>query len=424
MRLIAFALAVLTVFTCFGQNNVSDSVKVYFSAGHHQFDPSLDDNLKAMNEFVDNVREAALSDNIERIVVRGYASPDGRPTSNERLAHNRCVTIANYIVEHTGVSRSLIEERPEGIAWNDLRDLVAANHDVPSRQKVLDILDHTPVWVFDSTGKIVDGRKKQLMELNGGRPYNWMLVHLFPQLRNAIAVTLCLRSPQREEAPAPEPLEVADKAAPSESVQIKEAADSATVEAPAPADTVADLPAQVQYVRRQEHFALKTNLLYDAVLLPNLELEWFINNRWSVSLEGDVAWWKPDFNRVYRLALVSPEVRYHISPRAPWHGMYVGCFAGGGLYQLENRHTGYRGEGGLGGFSFGYMWPVGKHLLFDAEIGAGYMYTRYKEYESREGHKLYMRTKTLNYFGPLKVKFSIAWRFDITTKKSIISSTL
>ena len=417
MRLIALVLVVMTTFAAFG-NNLADSVKVSFLVGQSRFDSTLGDNREAMDGFIASVREANASGDIERIVVRGYASPDGRPDANERLAQNRCAAIADYVVTHAGVGRGLIEQQPEGVAWGELRALVAANADVPARERVLDILDHTPVWVKDASGKITDSRKKQLMDLEGGRPYKWMLANLFPQLRNAVAVTLYVHL-----APEPAPADAVAEATP---VQVADSVEEVIVEAyEVVADSAMWQPEEptVEVERKKLHFALKTNLLYDAALLPNLELEWFINDRWSVSFEGDVAWWKPEFNRVYRLMVLSPEVRYHIKPRAPWHGMYVGLMAGGGMYQLENRHDGYRGEGGMGGLTFGYMWPVGKHLLFDAEIGAGYMYTRYKVYESRDEHKLYMRTKTLNYFGPLKAKFSIAWRFDITTKTKIKDSS-
>lgn len=172
-------------------------------------------------------------------------------------------------------------------------------------------------------------------------------------------------------------------------------------------------------------FALKNNIVYDAILMPNLELEWLFNKDWSASIEGDVAWWKPSFDHIYRLAIISPEVRYHFRQRGPWHGMYAGAFLGGGLYQLEKGGpTGHRGEGVMAGLSFGYMWPIGRHFSLEAGIGAGYMYTRYKDYENRGGHKVYLRTKSLNYFGPLKLKFSIAWRFDITTGKVKDNSTL
>lgn len=170
-------------------------------------------------------------------------------------------------------------------------------------------------------------------------------------------------------------------------------------------------------------FALKTNMLYYAALMPNLELEWLCHDKWSVSLEGNVAWWGDDpKNKSYRLAVIDAEVRRWIKPRAPWHGMFVGAFVGGGWYDLENGGLGYYGEGAMAGLSFGYMWPVGRNLSLSAEVGAGYMYTRFKEYEPFEGHYLYERTKSLNYFGPLMLKFSIAWRFSDRNKSKRIKS--
>ena len=65
---------------------------------------------------------------------------------------------------------------------------------------------------------------------------------------------------------------------------------------------------------------------------------------------------------------------------------------------------------------------MGKHLLFDAGIGAGYMYTRYKDYLPLDGHHIYQHTKSMNYFGPLKLKFSIAWRFGICGKKKFVTA--
>lgn len=157
--------------------------------------------------------------------------------------------------------------------------------------------------------------------------------------------------------------------------------------------------------------ALKTNLLYDALLLPNVEAEWRFNDKWSVALESGIAWWGIySGNKSYRLAMVSPEVKRWLRPRGPWHGIYIGAFAGVGLYDLEKSSRGYRGEGAMGGLSVGYMWPISRCLSLEAAVGAGYLYTRYKEYIPRDGHHVYQRTKEINYFGPLKAKFSLVWR--------------
>ena len=83
-----------------------------------------------------------------------------------------------------------------------LREQVAAS-DVSYRGEVLDILDRTPVWIYDAEGKIVDGRKKRLMDLQGGEPYRHMLEHFFPDLRNSsnTALYLCVeaKGPEKEQ---------------------------------------------------------------------------------------------------------------------------------------------------------------------------------------------------------------------------------
>lgn len=421
MRLLAFALAVMTTLASFGINH-TDSVKVYFRVGHSQFDPSLGDNREGMDDFIVKAREALAGDDIESIVVRAYASPDGTNRANELLARRRCEAISKYIVDKSGISSRLIRTVPEGVAWDGLKELVEKTPEVPSREAVLDILNNTPIWVYDSNGKIVDGRKNRLMSLKRGVPYRWMLNHLFPKLRNAVAVTMVTKEAPESDA---ESRKVESKAQEPEVQEPEKTEDSEyrheetdLSESP---EVTEDASLKAIKSCDEQRFALKTNLLYWLLLLPNLELEWLINPLWSVSLEGDVAWYGGG-TRKYRLAIVSPEVRYWALSRAPWKGMYVGLFGGVGMYDLENRKNGYLGEGVMAGVSVGYMFPIGKRLSLEAGIGAGYMYTRYKEYMPVDNHFLYMHTKTLNYFGPLKLKLSLAWRFGCKEKKVKIES--
>ncbi len=82
---------------------------------------------------------------------------------------------------------------------------------------------------------------------------------------------------------------------------------------------------------KTQNFALKTNLIYDALLMPNVELEWRINNRWSLAAEADVAWWKNDGrHKYYQIMNFAAEGRYWFHSYKPWHGHYVGLSAGGG----------------------------------------------------------------------------------------------
>lgn len=419
-RFVAYIILVFTTIAAFGQVPV-DSVKIYFRLGQRWYDTSVGNNRANMNAFIEAVRNLD-ADEIERIEVRGYASPDGTNKANQQLSGYRCNVIARYIARHAGISHDIIYTVPEGIAWDELRRLVAATPDVPMRDEVLNVLDNTPVWIFDSAGKVIGSRKRELMRVGGGEPYRWMFKNLFPQLRNAVVVTLFLKSDALKQntesiSELPKDSEISETlktAEPAETVETVEAVEVTEVpEVSETAELVSDSVVTIELPKRQR-FALKTNMLYDAALMPNLEFEWLINNNWSVAVEGDVAWWsKAAKNKYYEIAIISAEGRYWIKPKAPWHGMYVGAFTGGGWYQLaKGGKIGYQGEGGMAGVSLGYMFPISKYLSLEAGAGVGFMRTRYKEFEPHDGHLVYMRTKNLNYFGPLKLKLSLVWRFN------------
>lgn len=426
-KIIAIALAVFSVFAV-SAGMAADSATVYFRIGNSQFDPSLGENRAAMDSFI--ARLCVAGDSVESVVVSAYASPDGLQNANKRLARNRCNTIARYIIDHADINPDIVKVESGGIAWDLLRCAVESIPDVPSREKVLDILDNVPLWVYDADGHVVDGRKKQLMDLDRGYPYRWLMEHIFPELRKAVAISMYVKEPQSLSKTAAGAGEIDSlyHTVATDTIAGVEIPEHDTCNATETGDSLLDVPYN-DYVNRDlasetgasresyHIFALKSNIVFDAALMPNLEFEWLINDIWSVALEGGVAWWKNDpKHKYYQLVYASPEVRYHIHNRAPWHGMYIGAFVGGGYYDLENGGNGYRGEGGMVGISFGYMWPIGKHFSLEAGIGAGYLYSRYKEYEPRDGHYLYMRTKHLHYGGPLKLKFAIAWRFGASNK--------
>lgn len=403
-RFITFTLAILAFVVAYAQS-LSDSAKVVFARSSSRFDPDLGDNRAVMAAFLKSIREHEFD--IDSIVVRGCASPEGGVILNQRLSRLRCDSVASYIIRNTAVNPSLVKTLPEGVAWNELTSLVEDTPEVPYRNEVLDILRNTPLWIFGKNNKVVDGRKRQLMRLHAGIPYNWMLRNLFPLLRNSVMVSVYCKAET-----FPEPV-VAEQEIISQPMIVEpEPVIEEVIEEESFA--VVQTPLETKPFHR---FAIKTNLLYYAILMPNLELEGMINEKWSVALEGNIAWWSnKDLTRTYQIATVSPEVRFWFKTRDPWHGMFAGAFAGGGLFDLENRSTGYQGHGLFAGLSFGYMWPISRNFSFETSIGAGYLYSRYKEYIPDDGHFVYMRSKALNYFGPLKLKLSIVWRLADSNK--------
>ncbi|WP_418530225.1 DUF3575 domain-containing protein [Paraprevotella clara] len=407
-RTILIGLLAVLAITESWSRNVSDSVRVYYRQGHREVDIYFRENRTGLERFLRSVREMHEAGSLENVVIRSWASPEGVNRLNEVLSERRADSLKSYIVRHAGIPDSVVTVCGEGIAWGILRRMVAES-DMLYKGEVLHILDNTPVWVFDEAGRVVDGRKKQLMDLRGGMPYTYMQENFFPDLRSSLSVA-CYRKHEP-------PVETA-----SEKPDLNE-----------PVDTIATMPAEevtaaVQLKvtpepkpRPVQRLAVKTNLLYDAVLMPSLEVEYRLADRWTVQLEGDMAWWKNDGkHKYYQVATISPEGRWWFGQKKnnPLHGHYLGVFGGFTWYDLENGKRGYQGEAEMVGISYGYMFPIGKRLSLEAGIGLGYMHSKYEEYLPIDGHYVYQQTNRMNYFGPLKLKFALVWRlWDVDKKK-------
>lgn len=247
---------------------------------------------------------------------------------------------------------------------------------------------------------------------NQGGSGNYVTVRLFDIINEKIL------SPSVPVAESPgQPVAAEDTArieAVPETAPVVVPVEAEVVEVEQPATAPVETPAEEPRQKADSPFALKTNLLDYAILMPNIEAEWMFSHHWSVALEWQGAWYaKNNPRKVYRVSTVIPEVRYWVIDRARWHGMYVGVFAGGARYDLSNDSKGHEGEGVLAGASVGYMWPIGKHLSLDAGIGLGYMRLRDKKYLPEDGHFLYQYTKNINYFGPLRLKLSLVWRIPM-----------
>lgn len=380
----------------------SDTVSVIFGSGSSAVDTSAFGNSEAL----DSMLHIFSSGRVTGLYIKGWASPEGSSSLNERLARERALSLRDWLVSRGVTLPSGFTANGAGIDWGGAVSKVFADTLTPYRSEVLETLQDVPVWVIRD-GKVVGGRKHSLMEVGRGDAFRYMLRNHFGDLRRSEAVITW--------AARPEAVPLALQAAPVQAYAVYR---PDRLERPGLTETgIGDeMPSMYRW-------ALKTNLLYDAILMPSLELEYLINEKWSVAAIGDVAWWsiKPR-HQYYQIATIYPEARWWFKTKNPWHGHYLGMYAGGTWYDLENGGRGYKGEGGFAGISYGYMFPVGRNLSLEFEVGVGYLYTEYEEYlpVPYEGttHYVYQQTSALNYVGPLKLKFSLVWRFwDIYKKR-------
>lgn len=167
-------------------------------------------------------------------------------------------------------------------------------------------------------------------------------------------------------------------------------------------------------------FALKTNLLYAAALLINAEAEFYFKRRLSLNLDWQYAWWSNrSKHKYYRLAAVSPELRYWFASKENFRGHFSGFYVCTGLYEFMARPThGIQGEFFIaGGLTYGYMFSLGKRLRMEFSLGVGYMMTEYRQYHWDRGCYVYEKTQRYSYFGPTKAKVSLVWPLNRFKRK-------
>lgn len=363
-----------------------DSVRVYFRQGDARLDPSFRENGVRLRSFTERFR-TLLQDPTRRIRglrVTAGASPEGSTALNQKLSERRADAIRRLVYAYFPQEVAWLSTVPRGIDWEGLERLVAADDYMPYRYEVLDILRYTPEWITHE-GKVTDGRKRRLTTMHSGFIWRYLEERFFPELR---ASTLHVWY-ESEDIPT----SVRD------TVYIL------------PAETSTPMPVPCE--PKPFYMALKTNLLYDVLLLPNIGVEFYLGRGWSIAGNWMYAWFKSDkshrYHRVYGGDL---EFRRWLSyGRKPLTGHHVGVYGQILTYDLEWSGKGYLGDRWSygGGISYGYSAPISRRLNLDFTLGMGYLGGEYFEYVPQGDRYLWQATKQRRWFGPTKAEISLVW---------------
>lgn len=169
--------------------------------------------------------------------------------------------------------------------------------------------------------------------------------------------------------------------------------------------------------------ALKTNLLTDAALSPNLGLEVGLSPKWTLDLGAEINFWTVNGHK-WKHWLFTPEFRYWFCEKFAGH--FLGFHALTGEYNFGNIKNSFtllnsnfspltdrrvQGWGAGAGIGYGYSWILNDHWSMEAEIGIGWVYTRYDVFPCAEcGDKL-ESNRVHNYFGPTKAAVNLIYVF-------------
>ena len=406
------------------------AVRIYFKRGYSFFESSFRDNGARLDDFIERYR-AACADTSLRVAgvrIESGASPEGYLTMNERLSGKRANYIVSYLRERIALPDENVRIDSRGIDWQGLAELVEAS-EVSYKEEVLAILRDR---------KLPDNRKHRLLVLRGGKPYWELYRRFFPQLRaSSVSVVYC-----GEGAPAvvsghdgkESGLSVAaDTLSPAGPAVEIAAADTAGTAGPAvepkPEQTTAGtiVPAaagdRAPSARKPFYMALKTNMLYDAALVPNIGVEFYVGRGWTVGADWMYAWWDRDPHHDYwRIYGGELDIRKYFGRRAkekPLTGHHVGLYGQMLTYDFELGGKGYMGGKPGGtlwdkmnwgvGIEYGYSLPIARRLNLDFGIGVGYFGGEYREYVPIDDCYVWQATKQRHWFGPTKAEVSLVW---------------
>lgn len=401
--------------------DVKDSVKIFFRQGKINLDPTLSDNQRALNRIADTLRSnyADSTYQLRKILVVGAASPEGPPGINRWLSEKRADVLFNHLSQYATLPDSLKSSRFIGPDWMGLLKLAKNDPLLPFREETLSLLSQIAGEAEAGIGTQSNRQGSQLGQirsqlerirsLRGGIPYQYMYKKYFPSLR-ASQLFLWYNRAYKPLIPSPMP----------EWEIVKLSVDTTIT-----SDSIHIGPILIEpgQPRKLHYVALRTNMLYDALLMPNIGCEMYLGKSWSVAANWLYGWWKTDRRHWYWRAYGGDiAVRKWLGKAAeekPLTGHHIGIYAQIFTYDFAWGGRGYMGGKPGGtiwnkmnhamGAEYGYSLPIARKLNIDFSLGMGYWGGIYHEYKPRNHYYVWQATKERHWIGPTKLEVSLVW---------------
>ncbi|MFV0587643.1 DUF3575 domain-containing protein [Bacteroides reticulotermitis] len=386
-------------------DNISSSepIVLHFRVSSSYLDANYMSNTRSLNILRRALSNKDFVANIKKITISATASPEGSIAGNKVLAEDRALSLKSHLLQnYPFLHADEIQTFPTGENWSGLREMVEADINVPHRDEVLHIID----------GPLDTEQKKIALSRLPDNAYGYIIQNIYPDLRGVVACMIYYNKTNTNPIVIYDTIRVADKPQIIEVVRV----DTVYIEKQAMVMEKLE-PKDEDRNRKIRYIALKTNIAYDALFLPNVALEFALGNRWTLEVEGMWSWWNTDDSRRYyhRIQSGGIEVRKWLGSKSktPFTGHYFGLYGMGGTYDIKyNTDTGYLSDCSYSaGLSYGYAFPIAKRLNLEFGIGVGYLGGEYKKYTFDPEYNRYpwQSTHSRTYFGPTKAKISLVW---------------
>lgn len=417
-KLLLITLILLQALSATKAQETENSAKVFYRFGSTQLRGAYMDNDAQLEQLTNSLSTTGVDWSRYRLVITSSSSPEGRENINSKMSEQRAQALADYLVKKGLVAREHIDIISHRVDWCELRTLLKEgplhSEATPYVEYLDSVISRINAGDDIKDHDVVDGLRK----VYNGWKFPYIRRHLFPLLRYAKATlepidgtTVPLRP--KEEVVLP-PITVPETVPPDTVSTPPTVPTSPTVPTLPTVPTSPTSPTIPPAQTVIAPFALKTNLLYDAVLLPNIGVEWAFAKHWSAAANWMYTWLSNDAkHRYWRIYGGDLELRYWLASdeARPLKGHHFGAYGGILTYDIEFGGKGYQAHKWSYhfGLSYGYSMPIARRLNLDFNIGIGYLGGEYYEYEPYYDGYHWLATKQRRWFGPTKAEVSLVW---------------
>lgn len=328
---------------------------------------------------------------VDSITVYSWASPEGGYPHNKWLSEQRGARAKALLLElgknRTDFTADMVKISPLAENWPGLTRMVEDYYFRPDRDKVLKVLY--------AKGIGEETRKWRLQQISGGTAWRYLKRNYMKELRSAVWV--CVWS---DSVVPVEPKDVL-----RDTLLTQSRLAPPTEYGCACADTSKML------------FALRTNMLYDAVTALNIGVEVPLGEHFSVSASYLNPWWAwgpNDRKYAFQVQELGFEGRYYISPVDGQRltGWYAGVYGSSAQYDFQwDTKLCYQGEYWSAGISAGYVFSLSRNIFLELGLNLGYLSSDYRHYQpSPDYEHLYRdpyKVGKFTFLGPTKASVTL-----------------
>ena len=331
------------------------------------------------------------------LTIHGFGSIDGPYRLNEKVARQRTDSLAAFVTSLSYLPDGIITTRSTAEDWENFKQFVekASTDQLPHRNEILRIIN----------GTREPDAKEWLIKSTYPEDYKYLIANCMPQLRRSDYTIKYIKT---------------SHIGVNKSVTVPET----TTASAFVADTV---NTQAENKHRSFLYALRTNMLYDVVLIPNVGIEVYMGKRWTVGLDWFYTWFSCDNRHRYWQGyggyLTVRRYFGQTSELCPqtsaFTGHHLGAYVLGLTYDVEWGGKGYQAArfGFGGGLEYGYSKKIGRKWCLDFSIGVGFQDGEYKEYVPMDDHYVWQSTHKRHWFGPTKAEVSLKWLLGVKGSK-------